>query len=520
LLLRTESYKTGILISTFLNILGKGVVFLNSLLIAYLFGSNENTDIYFYTLTTINLVCGYINGIDLLVIIPESMRIRERHGKEGEMRYLNFFIRLYACIGVAIALLILASPVFFYNVFSGFGGEMLQKNILILTISALIIPLQLVTNLLVSILASHKFFSMPILVSLVNNILCIVFFLLLKNQLHVAAGIIAIGLGFCINLGLLLYLFRQKLQWRFSGKINFPSFKNWRDIGIMELNILPITVRASLTYFLLSGLGTGVLTTLNYSNQLVMIPEMLILQQIAAVIGIKITELSAQDKEAELNRLFLNTMNFLMFILIPICFYMVLFSGEISEILYLRGSMTKENIEQIAMVISLLILLLPAKAYCDFFVTRVITARQRLGEVIGVTILMHVLILALIYISIKWYGLYGYLVAMLASYWIISNTVFYFILKKVAPFIDQLKFFRRALLLLLVNAVILSLLYSLRLWIGDRIDKYILLPAGFILYVFSLLFLNKKFQLDSSISELLTTLARRLPFKAGTRKTV
>jgi len=510
---RSESYKTGIVVSTILNILGKSVVFLNALLIAYLFGSNEITDIYFYVLSIINIICGYINGVDLLVIIPESMRLRARQGEAEEMRFLNFFIRLYFLLGLLIAVLIVLAPVFFYSRVSGFADDQLERNKDLLVISALIIPMQLTTNLLVSILASHKYFSVPILVSLVNNILCIIFFLVLKTQLSISAGIVAIAFGFFINLVLLFSLFKRKLNWKFRGPVLFPSRKNWKDIFILELNLLPVYIRSSLTYFMLTSIGVGAMTTINYANQFVVIPELLILQQIAAVIGIKITELSAKDDVKGLNILFNSTMNFLMFILLPISFFIFLFAPEISHILYYRGNMDEETIRNIATCISFLILLLPAKAYCDFFVTRVITARQHLQKVIGITLIMHVIILAVIYFSIKYYGLYGYLGGIVAAYWVVSNIIFYLLLKKVAPFIEQGLFFKRTLLLLLINLIIISFLFIIKQRMNGQVSSYIVLPAGLIIYVSLLLVLNKWFRLDSTIADFQKLLMSRLGLK-------
>ena len=76
-MLKTESYKKGVVISTLLNIVAKGITFLNTLIITFFFGAQFQTDIYFYIIAVVSLLCSMINGIDLLVLIPESMRIKE-----------------------------------------------------------------------------------------------------------------------------------------------------------------------------------------------------------------------------------------------------------------------------------------------------------------------------------------------------------------------------------------------------------------------------------------------------------
>ncbi|MBL7757322.1 MAG: hypothetical protein JNL59_08010, partial [Chitinophagaceae bacterium] len=51
-LLKAESYKQGAIRSTLFNVAAKGLGFLNSLLIVYLFGTGAQTDIYFIIISS------------------------------------------------------------------------------------------------------------------------------------------------------------------------------------------------------------------------------------------------------------------------------------------------------------------------------------------------------------------------------------------------------------------------------------------------------------------------------------
>lgn len=105
-MLRSESYKRGIVVSTGLNVVVKAILFFNTILIAYFFGTSIETDIYFYSFSTITLVAGLVNGMDLAVVLPEGMLISiERDEKEARSFY-NFFGYAYALIGVLLFLLI------------------------------------------------------------------------------------------------------------------------------------------------------------------------------------------------------------------------------------------------------------------------------------------------------------------------------------------------------------------------------------------------------------------------------
>src|ERR1700743_2020718 len=100
--LKAESYKRGIVISTVFNIANKGLVFLNSIIVAYFFGTQIKTDIYFYSYNTIVIFSAFITSLNASVLIPESMRLRIQQGESSAIHFLNFFFYLY----IAITLLI------------------------------------------------------------------------------------------------------------------------------------------------------------------------------------------------------------------------------------------------------------------------------------------------------------------------------------------------------------------------------------------------------------------------------
>ena len=162
-MLKSESYKKGLYFSTVLNVIAKGIAFINTLLVAFYFGSNTSTDIYFYVLSVATLITSTINGIDYLVLIPESMQLREKSSEKNSQHFLNFFIWLYGFIGLLLSLAIVISPVLFFTLFSKFDSSQLQHNNSILYIGSIIIVFQLLNNLMSAILVSYKYFTIPII---------------------------------------------------------------------------------------------------------------------------------------------------------------------------------------------------------------------------------------------------------------------------------------------------------------------------------------------------------------------
>ncbi len=88
------------MLSVLFNIISKGILFLLTIIIARYFGSNIKTDIYFFVFATMILFSGFINNIDTAVLIPESMRLRQKEGDDAAVAFLNFFLLIYFIIGV------------------------------------------------------------------------------------------------------------------------------------------------------------------------------------------------------------------------------------------------------------------------------------------------------------------------------------------------------------------------------------------------------------------------------------
>ena len=126
--IKAESYRRGVISSTLFNIAAKGIGFINSLLIIYIFGSGLDTDFYFLILATVTLITSFINGVDLLILVPEAMRLRVNEGDRAEKSFLNFFILGYLVIGLLIALLIFFAPIFFYSIFSKYEPAQLDNQ--------------------------------------------------------------------------------------------------------------------------------------------------------------------------------------------------------------------------------------------------------------------------------------------------------------------------------------------------------------------------------------------------------
>ena len=205
-------------LSVIFNIIAKGILFLLIIFIARLFGSNIKTDIYFFVYTTMILLSGFISAIDNSVLIPQSMHLREKHGNEAAISFLNFFFRIYILIGSLVVIITFFWGTKIFELVSKFAATdiLLYKNYFLA--GALYFFFMVLTNYINAILTSLKYFTIPMIISGINSCVVIagIFFL------HARFDVLSIFLGgiaaYSFNLVLLIGILKKKAGWNFFSK--------------------------------------------------------------------------------------------------------------------------------------------------------------------------------------------------------------------------------------------------------------------------------------------------------------
>lgn len=208
-MLKVESYRKGIVLSTVFNVINKGLVFCNSLIIAFYFGAQLKMDIYFYAYNTLVILSAFITSLNSSVLIPESMRLRAQESGRQAMFFLNFFLYAYALITLLGCLLFFINPVGAFHAVSDFPRDSLQQQARILYLSVPLIFLMPIINLLTDIMTSYKFFSIPMIAGIINGIFSIIFIVLFHGLLDVSSLLVGLLLSYTLNFVLLVTLMKK-----------------------------------------------------------------------------------------------------------------------------------------------------------------------------------------------------------------------------------------------------------------------------------------------------------------------
>lgn len=411
-LLRSESYKKGIIFSTGFNFVAKLITFSNSVIIAFYFGTQTNTDIYFYAIATISLLIGFTAALDHSVIIPESIRIREQENEKKSQHFLTFFLYVYLAIGIAAIGILSINPVKIFLSISKFDEQSLMNNIELLYWIIPLCVLMLTTTYLADILASYKYFTLPMIASVINSILSILFVILFHDILELRSIVLGITIGYLMNIALLLSIMFRQLHWNFEYNSISLVKRVLHDIGYAQAGNLTSLLASYIPLYLLSGFNAGIITALNYGRNVSEIPNQIISSQFSVVSGIKFNELCARKEFAKLNDAFLSTTKFLLFILVPISGLFFLFSEEIITLFFKRGCFNDESVKLTALFLKYMGLSLSYFAI-NTMISRLFMSAQKIKHSFWYQIIMSTIFVSIIYFFIKEWGIIGYLSGIL-----------------------------------------------------------------------------------------------------------
>ena len=461
-LLSAETYRRGALSSSALNLVAQGLGFLVNIALAYYFGTQSKTDVYFYCLSVMTLLSTFITGLNSSVIIPEAMRIAEQNHPRESAAFLNYFFYLFAALSLLITAVMVASPVRFFRAVSSFNPEVLENYAGLVGWSIPLFLLMVMSQYLADVLASQKYFTIPVVLNILNRLLTLGCLVALWRRLDIVSAMLGMVVAAAVQLGLLVYLMKSSLGWDFSFRWIRPGRQVVHNILFSQAGNLATMLASYVPLFLLSGFSAGVLTALNYGQRLAAIPVLMIVAQVSSVVGIKLNEMHAQGDAEGVDRTFSRAARLLAFILLPLSAYVFVYSREIVAVLFQRGAFDENAVNSTAQFFGWFALNLPFLAI-NTIVARLFMASQKIRQGFLYQMAMNVLVIGLSVILLRWLGGIGYPVAQLVL-GVTNALLLYGLMKYVFPTIRYGRFLKDLARMMAFSAAAAGCVMLLQRW--------------------------------------------------------
>ena len=344
------------------------------------------------------------------------------------------------------------------------------------------------------------------IISSFKSCIAIVCIFLLKADYDVLSVFLGGLISYAINLIIQLYVLHKVAAWNFAFKAPDIKRKVWHNVFYAELGQMATVASSMLPLYLLSGFGSGIISFMNYGKNIADIPNTLVTSQFANVSGIKLNEEVAVEDYAGVNITFLRTSKLMVFLLVPLGFYLFVFATPVVELFYHSKSFNANAVTESAMFLKLLAITIFSIGI-NAMVTRIFIAVQVIKQAFFYQLILNVLLIAAIGICTKLYGAYGYPYAVIIMN-LVNFFTLYFICRKLVMYIDYAALLKYTGLIILINSVIaLGLYFAVIYFKVGGITEIII---GFLLYLLILLVLNKKFKLNVELIQILEHVKERI----------
>ena len=345
-LFKPTSYRQGAALAVGATALWKGISFINALLLAAFFGASGAADLYFYLILTMGVGWFFLQRMNAAVIIPHAMTL-EAERPLSSRALLNGYLYLYVAAAGCIAGLGFLFPVQTVRLFSRFDASYLSAQTPLITWAFVFFALQILTTYLLAVLEMYKRFATALFTPL-NALLPLAFLLLCGRT----AGVVSMFYGFVASYAVQVIIYgimlKKELGWKLTRGEIFHSAAFIKNLVSNQCIELANIVSGLLPLYLLSGLGTGVVSALNYARQLSDSSTEVITLRIANVSKIQLTERAAKHQWHAFNTAYQTTHHLLWFILTPLTVFSIYYAPEIITVFFKRGAFGARDVSEAA----------------------------------------------------------------------------------------------------------------------------------------------------------------------------
>ena len=322
-------------------LLSKFLGLVREMVVAYYFGADINTDIYFLAA---NLAANVLYAVTTsfgIAFVPIYLQKKVEDEHKAKIFAGNIFTFYFCCSILISVLLILFSPFIARLLAPSYNQEQLQQLISYLRIIMTGIAFSLATGLFQNLLNAEKKFILGGLTGIIFSLSAILMILFLSPYFGILALVFSLPTAYLIQFLLLgSCSFRFMKLCRYPGWFGDAKHLCWFSLPLLLSNSA-VELNQIIGRILATGIGEGIVSALSYSS--------LILVCITGIFGMSIvtvyyTAFSQTHDLKELRRLFVSGTMTITVVLFPIAILMAVQSKNIVLLLFGRGAFNEQAV--------------------------------------------------------------------------------------------------------------------------------------------------------------------------------
>ncbi len=194
-MLQIKSTNKAIVFSMTLSLIAKILTLLQSQVISISFGMQRSTDILFSVLSMIMIVTSFVNTINQSVMVPSIIEVRNSRSEDESKKFISYIYVVYFIAASAIVAIMFMFPVNLFDAVLKYSTEEIKDNINIIRFIIPTFLLIIINQYVLDVFTSYRYFTLPMLLDMLKNMLIIAFVLLFKDKLSVLSLAIGVFMG-------------------------------------------------------------------------------------------------------------------------------------------------------------------------------------------------------------------------------------------------------------------------------------------------------------------------------------
>ncbi len=396
------------------------------LVVAWKFGTGDHLDAFYIGLLIPEFILNIVAGSFNTALIPTYIRVREQEGLPAAQRlFSSATVWSLGLLGITTVLIIGGAPVYLPRLAAGFSPEKLDLTFKLLCVASPIVMLTGMVTIWSAVLNAGERFAIAALTPMMTPLLTIV--LLLGAQswgiFALAGGLVGGAMLEMILLGLALRRQGMSLWPRWYGFDHHLRQVTQQYLPMMAGSFLMCST-GLVDQAMAATLAPGSVSALNYGNRVTALPITLITTALSTAVIPYFSKMMAKNDWVELRSTLYRAIKFISLLTLPIAAILIVFSPNIVQVLFQRGSFTASDTQLVAQIQLCYALQIPLRG-AGTLVGRVIsTARANQILMWGSTgnLLVNI---GLDYLFMQWLGVAGIALSTTCVYLFSASFLFF-----------------------------------------------------------------------------------------------
>lgn len=314
--------------------------------IAYGFGTGGTADAFFVAYIIPYIFYGVIGMALTTVIVPVFAEYAAEGRREEAWRMLSLVTNTVFTVMAALAILgMVGAPVIAGTLGAGFKPETLQLAARLTAVMMPAIVFMTLAGVFAGILNANQVFGPPAFGPAAQN-LTIIAGALLGGKLWGIYGLAGGAVAGAVVLGLVQLPALRHVGFKYSFQIDIRHPEVRRVLAL----ILPVILMSGIMqvytmvdWRLASGLAAGSISSLNYANKLMNLPQGLFVTAVATAVFPTLSQLVAENRRAEMARVLQRAMKVILLLGVPGAIGLIVLREPVVALLFQRGAFDAQS---------------------------------------------------------------------------------------------------------------------------------------------------------------------------------